>query len=427
MRQIGAESDLPDTKLSHSTKDVVYKYVDENRDEAVKFYQDVIRTKSVTAGLGYDQGNEKDLAVFLEDYMKKIGMQVAMIEPHPKRTSIVGTLKGSVGKPRLAFYAHLDVVPVDKESKWKYPPFAAEIHDGRLYGRGASDMKTGLAASLFAAKVLKDVGISLKGDLLCAYGAGEEQVYPYGLKALISQGLLKADFCIYPHGGIPEDPKMPFAADIGTRGLLFIQVKTKGKVEHLSAKEAAVNAIVKMCTVAKAIDNMSFTPVKPHHVVPGGIDIAPTIITAGFQAVSASTVPDECTAMFDCRFTFGATKDMIVGDIQRVINQLKANDPELNVEVEVLRETRPSFIEPDAPLVDAIKKVWKEFDPKRPFVVAGARYDGDAVHFNEAGIPVSLTLGAAGYGDHEPNEWNHIEGYVSSIKMLCSIAINLLS
>jgi len=217
-----------------SLKKKLCEYVDSHKTEAIRLFQSLIRRNSVNYGSVSDQGNEKDLVQIIKKWMKPQNLEIQVIEPYPKRSSIVGRKRGSRGKPILCFYAHLDTVPAGDVSKWKHPPFRGEIHDGRLYGRGAFDVKQGIASSLFAIKVLHEMNVELKGDLLLAYSAGEETGGLYGLPHMIEMGMVKADYCVYPHNGIPDDSRLPFTIGLGHRGGVHIKIKTIGKAGHMA-------------------------------------------------------------------------------------------------------------------------------------------------------------------------------------------------
>jgi len=402
----------------------IYEKIEESREEAIELFQHLIRINSENHG--EDRGNERQIAHFVANYMQGIGMKVQQIEPVPNRTSNLGKLVGQRGKPILLFYAHLDTVPAGDLNSWRYPPFAAEIHDGKIYGRGANDVKQGVASTLCAIKALTDSKIKLKGDVLVAHVAEEETGGTLGIKELISRGLLKADYCLYTHMGIPENPSAPYLACIGHRGQVTVQIETKGKAIHAAWKETThgINAIVKMSPIIKAIENMKFTDWEPHPIVPGGVTISVTMINGG---VKENVVPDNCKIVCDCRFVPGFTPEKVLNNINRVLNRLKLEDPELQFEVKGIRSADPSFIEPDEPIVEAVKEVYREFDHARDIEVKGHIATSDSRYLIlDADIPTVMALTARGNGSHSVDEYNIIENYITSIKMQAALIINLL-
>ena len=127
--------------------------------EVVKFCQDLVRIKSVNP-----PGDELEAAEYVASTLKKIGLDVEVIKHSPSRGSVLARLKGSRQMPALLYNGHLDTVPVGAE-KWTHEPFSGEIAEGKVWGRGASDMKGGLAAMMAAVKTLAEAKVPLQGDL----------------------------------------------------------------------------------------------------------------------------------------------------------------------------------------------------------------------------------------------------------------------
>lgn len=402
----------------------IYEKIDESRGDAINLFQDLIRINSENPG--ERRGDESQIAHFVANYMQELGMKVQQIEPEPKRVSNLGRLVGERRKPVLLFYAHMDTVPAGDPSSWHYPPLAAEIHDGKIYGRGTNDVKQGVASTLYAIKAIVDSQIKLKGDVLVAHVADEETGGTLGIKELISRGMLKADYCLYTHMGIPENPSAPYLACIGHRGQITVQIETKGKAIHAAWKETThgINAIAKMNPIIEAIENMKFTGWKPHPIVPGGVTISVTMISGGLKV---NIVPDSCKIVCDCRFVPGYTPEKVLSSINKVLNGLKSDDPELHFEVKEITTACPSFIEPDEPIVDAVKEVYREFNHDRDIEVRGHIATSDSRYIiHDAKIPTIMALTARGGGSHSIDEHNIIENYITSIKMQAALIINLL-
>ena len=123
--------------------------VDEMRDEIVALEQDMVRIPTVNTGF-MPTGNETELCQYIERWLAVDGIESETLESAPGRGNIIARLEGASGEAGLMFMSHLDVVPVEEEEKWRFPPFSATVSDGRIFGRGATDCKALLTCQLIA-------------------------------------------------------------------------------------------------------------------------------------------------------------------------------------------------------------------------------------------------------------------------------------
>ena len=252
--------------------------------------------------------DEAPLQRYLGERLAAAGAEVDVWEPAPDEVSgsrqIPGPLSfegrpqmaarfaGSGGGPSLLFNGHIDVVPAEPRERWTSDPFAAEVRDGNLYGRGACDMKGGVAAMVFAAELLAELGVRLRGDLIVNTVTDEESSGAGGLAA-VSHGI-RAD------AGIVTEPTA-FEVWVGCRGSLSPTVTVEGRPGHAEMAQphwrdgGAVNAIEKMTVVLEAIrllrDEWRGRPDKLHPHLSAG-DIVPAKISGGEWVV---TYPSSCT------------------------------------------------------------------------------------------------------------------------------------
>ncbi|MCA9860789.1 MAG: M20 family metallopeptidase, partial [Thermomicrobiales bacterium] len=156
----------------------VIEAIDRRADEIVEFAGELIRQPSVNPDLEPNEAAERPAQDWLRDQLETTGgYEIDYYEVETNRPNVVATRKGTGGGRSLIWAAHTDVVPVTPEQRdvWVGSgPFSGEVIDGHLYGRGASDMKGAIAAYVMAAKILKDEGIELQGDLILAQSPGEE-------------------------------------------------------------------------------------------------------------------------------------------------------------------------------------------------------------------------------------------------------------
>ena len=153
--------------------DQMLQQIDDLEDELVALEQALVKIPSVNTGF-MPTGDETPVCNYISDWLSMVGIESEILESSPNRGNIIANIEGSSGKIGLLFMSHTDVVPVEDEDKWRFPPFSGQIHEGRIYGRGASDCKGLLSAQLMAIKVLKENGVILKDGLSLVSGADEE-------------------------------------------------------------------------------------------------------------------------------------------------------------------------------------------------------------------------------------------------------------
>jgi acetylornithine deacetylase/succinyl-diaminopimelate desuccinylase family protein len=215
-----------------SKKQQVFSYIDNNRQKIVDYLADLVRKPSINYA-DEGKGDEKVVQDFIEQSLKDEGydeVKVLAFDDEKKRPNVVGLRKGTGGGKSLIFNGHCDVVPVAYPERWICDPFDPIEKDGKLYGRGTSDMKGGIAAAYYALKAIKDCGIKLKGDVMLHSVVGEESqsAETLGTAKVIEAGY-KADFAICCE---PSDLEIHIASP----ALLFFKLIVEGKGVHTSAR-----------------------------------------------------------------------------------------------------------------------------------------------------------------------------------------------
>ncbi|MFZ5825741.1 MAG: M20 family metallopeptidase [Bacillota bacterium] len=183
-------------------------YLEEHRGELISLLQEMVRTKSINPAFDPESPGEGAMAALVKARYDQLGIPVELVEAVPGRPNVIATLKGEGGGPRLLINCHMDTHPgkvgewVDPYTgqvvrEWSHDPFAAEIEDGIMYGRGTVDHKMPIAATLMALQALKAVGVRLKGDLTCIHDVDEETGGKYGMKYLADTRPLDFDMALY--------------------------------------------------------------------------------------------------------------------------------------------------------------------------------------------------------------------------------------
>ena len=195
--------------------------------------QELVHINSINPSLTPEGKGEVEIGAYVAEKMDDLGLAVTTTEIAPGRINVVGMLKGSGDGRSLLLNAHMDTVGVEG---MRIDPFGGEIRDGRLYGRGAQDMKASLAAMIAAAKALVDAGITLNGDLLITCVADEEHI-SIGTEALVKQ--VSADAAIVTE---PTDMHISRAH----RGFIWYEVETIGRAAHGSRYTEGIDANMRM-------------------------------------------------------------------------------------------------------------------------------------------------------------------------------------
>ena len=238
------------------TLDDLLQQVEASTDELVALEQALVRVPSINNGV-MPTGNETPVCEVIAKKLAADGIESHILESAPGRGNLVARLPGSTGTPRLLYMGHTDVVPVEDESQWTYPPFGGEVHDGRVHGRGANDMKGMVASEIMAMLILKRSGIELAGDLILASTADEEAggVYGAGWLAKIHPELIQADFGINEGGGaVVKTPSgLAYLYNIGEKGRYEVHITVSGRAYHAARPWQADNPLYKLPLVLTRI------------------------------------------------------------------------------------------------------------------------------------------------------------------------------
>ncbi|MGD8786731.1 MAG: M20 family metallopeptidase [Phycisphaerales bacterium] len=242
------------------------------------------------------------------------------------RANIIAHVKSEGPEKALLFACHLDVVGPG-EAKWQNPPFEAIESDGKIYGRGSTDMKGGIAAVVTAVRQIVDSGTKLNGDIVFAAVAGEE-VDSCGADRFISNCTDLPEFT-----GIIIPEPTDFMIVTAHRGMLWLKVTTKGKTAHGSTPHLGVNAISSMQSVLNELENYEID-VEPHKLL-GECSMSINTI-AGGKAVNV--VPDKCSIEIDIRTLPGQNHQNIIADLEKIFAKLKSENPQFDADIRIIRQ-----------------------------------------------------------------------------------------
>ena len=280
----------------------------EQEQTVVRLCQELVKQRSYS-------GEEQGVVKVLKENMEQMGFDSVTVD---KYGNIIGCIKGNRPGPKILFDGHIDTVPVQDAGKWEHDPFAAEIVDDKIYGRGTSDMKGAVAAmTCAAANFAAATGKDFAGEIYVA-GVVHEECFE-GVAARAISAAVHPDYVV-----IGEASQLNLK--IGQRGRAEIVIETFGKPCHSANPEKGINAVYKMAKVIEAIRTLEPT----HHPVLGdGILELTDIKSAPYPG--ASVVPEYCRATYDRRLLVGETKESVLAPINALLEKLMAEDPELKV------------------------------------------------------------------------------------------------
>lgn len=278
--------------------------------EVIDLCQRLVRAKSYS-------GEEGEAAAVLREYLNTNDFDEVLIDEYG---NCIGHIKGNKPGPKILFDGHIDTVPVTDETIWTYPPFAAEIHEDKIYGRGTTDMKGAVAAFACAvASFAKDVNKDFCGDLYVA-GVVHEECFE-GIAARRISERVKPDYVI-----IGEASELN--VKIGQRGRGEIKLEVFGKPAHSANPEKGINAVYKIGEIIREIQKLEPTY---HPVLGKGILELTDIKSSPYPG--ASVVPEYCMATYDRRLLVGETKESVLKPLEELIDEMMKKDPELKAKV----------------------------------------------------------------------------------------------
>jgi len=347
---------------------------------------------------------EREIAAVYRARLEELGLEPMCEEVVPGRPNLWARLPGTGGGPTIMLAGHLDTVGVEGCEA----PFAGDVRDGRVYGRGACDMKAGLAAFLEVLEILRAGGVRLRGDLIVAALCDEEHLM-LGSRAFA----VAADFAI-----VAEPTRL--AVCRCHNGQLTYLIRTHGQAAHSSRPEHGRNAIVAMGRVIAALDaHADALREREPHPLAGTPRLSPGVIRGG---TISSTVPDLCELEIDRRITPGETREDVVAELHAVIGPVAARAPAFEYDVVGPKLDVASLETPaDAAIVGALATA-HEHVLGRPAEIAAFPGGTDAP--NLRGVAVVCGPGDAAQA-HTVDEWVEIAQVVAAVRVYLHAIIQL--
>jgi acetylornithine deacetylase len=348
---------------------------------------DLVRINSINPSLTPGGAGEREIAAYMTHAMRQLGMDVAQHEPAPDRISTVGRLHGSGGGKSLMLNGHIDTVGVEHMPN----PFSADIRDGKLYGRGAYDMKGSVAAMLAAVKTLRDASVILKGDLLLAAVADEEYA---SLGTADIANRYKPDAAI-----ITEPTELQLA--IAHKGFVWLEVVVTGRAAHGSRPQLGIDANLKMGRFLHELDRLEqeLRARAPHRLI-GPPTLHAAMINGGREM---SVIADRCMLRIERRTLPSETEAQAIAELQTILERLSTADNDFHATVKSFFAREPFEVAATDPIVQVVQAAASNV-LAQPIDPNGVSFWTDAALLAAAGIP-TVVFGPIGAGAHAAEEW----------------------
>jgi succinyl-diaminopimelate desuccinylase len=408
----------------------LFRAVEARTEDLVALTADLIRFPTVNPpGDAYTP-----CAEFIGERMRRSGFETTFVrgegtpgdsDRYP-RTNVIARREGGRPGPTVHFNSHIDVVEAGEG--WTVDPFAGVVKDGRVYGRGACDMKGGLAASIIAVEAFLEVNPDYPGAIEVSGTVDEESGGFGGVAYLAKLGYFskpRVDHVIIP------EPLNKDRICLGHRGVWWAEIETKGTIAHGSMPFLGDSAVRHMGALLHAFEEELFpaldqkqtrTPVVPEGARRSTMNI--NSIHGGqtedfFPGLPAPNVPDSCRIVIDRRFLLEENIQTVKGEVLSILERLKKDRPRFDYVVKDLMEVLPLMTERDAPVAAAIAAGIREVLGKEPdYVVSPGTYDQK--HIARIGHLHDCVAYGPGILDlaHTPDEWVGIADMVESAKVM---------
>src|SRR5512135_1226777 len=375
-----------------------------DQDYLIQTLTHLFQINSINPSLVIGAPGEKQIAAYVSDALQSFGLEVKRHEPQPDRISVVGILKGTGGGRSIMLNAHLDTVGVDNMPQ----PFSAEIKDGKLYGRGAYDMKGSLAACLAAVKALS-ASDPLRGDVLMAAVADEEYA-SLGTEEIAKN--YKTDAAI-----VTEPTEL--AVCIAHKGFVWIEVESIGRAAHGSRFQLGIDANMRMGRFLAQLDRLEQElRARSPHVLVGPPSLHAAKIEGGTEP---SMYAARCTLQIERRTIPGETTSQVIHEVQSIIDRLAKEDPTFQLSIKSTLARNSFEVPRDAAIVRAIDRAATRTIGRAPDY-SGVSFWMDSALLAEAGIETAV-FGPIGAGAHASEEWVDLQSVADTARILQQTAI----
>ena len=375
------------------------------RSDLTDLLSQLVAIDSVNPSLVPGGAGESEIAAFVARWVRDAGLEVEVLEETPGRPSVIVRAAGRGGGRTLLLCGHLDTVNVEGMTD----PHSPRIDGDRLYGRGAYDMKAGVAAALVAAR--EAARLDLAGDVVVAAVADEEHA---------SIGVQEALRAVRADAAVVTEPT-ELEVVVTHKGFVWSEVRVSGRAAHGSRPHLGVDAIVKTGPVLTALgaldDELAH---RTTHPLLGRGSVHASVIEGGLEM---SSYPARCVLGLERRTLPGETGADVERELAALLDRCRAADPELEAAQKTLLVREPFEIDRSAELVGLVRSAAAHV-LREPPPLAGASYWADTAFIAAAGIP-TVMFGPGGEGAHAVEEWVSLAGTEAVTRTLIAVASRL--
>jgi acetylornithine deacetylase len=367
------------------------------RDDLIDLLSRLVAIDSVNPSLVPGGAGEPEIAAFVARWARDAGLESTVLEETPGRPSVLVRARGSGGGRTLLLCGHVDTVNVEGMDA----PFAPRLDGDRLYGRGAYDMKAGVAAALIACREASSLGLA--GDVVVACVADEEHA---------SLGVQEALRAVSADAAIVTEPT-ELEVVVAHKGFVWAEIAVSGVAAHGSRPHLGVDAIVKMGPVLTALGELDVALGERTHPLLGRGSVHASVIEGG---VELSSYPARCVLGLERRTLPGETAADAEAELSALLDRCRAADPELEATLSMGLVRAPFEVDPEAEVVAAVRAAAPGEPP-----IGGASYWADAAFIAAAGIP-TVMFGPGGEGAHAVEEWVSVSDTEVVARTLAGVA-----
>jgi acetylornithine deacetylase len=375
--------------------------------DAAELTARLVEIESVNPNVVAGGSGETGVARLVAEWCERAGLETSLEEAAPGRPNVVAVARGKGGGRSLMLNAHMDTVGVTGMTD----PFSPRVEDGRLYGRGAYDMKGSLAACMLAAVEAKRRG--LRGDVIFT-AVADEEFASVGTEAVAAS--IRADAAI-----VTEPTGM--CAAVAHRGFVHVEIETRGRAAHGSLPDVGIDAIAKMGRVLVAIEQLDRSlRSNPTHRYLGSGSAHASLIEGGQEY---SSYPARCVLQAERRTIPGETAQSVESELRVIVEREADGDRDFNADVRVLASREPFEIDEREPIVQSLRRNAAAVLGREPELV-GVPFWADAALLAEVGIP-TVVFGPGGAGAHAEVEWVEIADLERCVEIYVAVASELCS
>ncbi len=359
-----------------SDRQQLLDWIDAEQDQIFGFYQDFVRKKSPNP-----PGDTTEAVRHITTFLDSTDAPYRLVDPQPTMANVLGSFEGTAPGRHLVLNGHIDVFPVNEDEAWTQPAWSGAVVDGKVWGRGAADMKCGTSASIFSFAYLARLRDKLKGRLTLTCVSDEETFGPWGARYLMKHHPeVHGDCCLN------GEPGSPYTIRFGEKGPLWLKFTVRTKGAHGAYTHASESATKIAARLVGDLESLSAIDATPPGNVGAVLERSAAVIDkaqgeGAAQIVQRVTVnvgvirgglkvnmvPSKCVIEADVRFPVGLGKERLMAALAEIV----AGYPQATMEE--MNFNPPSWCDPEGEMIDIIRanvKTLKGFEPE-PIVSLG--------------------------------------------------------